>query len=76
MNVSLGLLDYLPLPQMPFDKVKPLELTAKQKVVETSKTAVEQKADKYRYEDVYAYHPHNGNKLYPKQGRNVDFVVA
>ena len=75
MNVSLGLLDYLPLPQMPFDKVKPLELTAKQKVVETSKIAVEQKADKYRYEDVYAYHPHNANRLYPKQGRNVDFVV-
>jgi hypothetical protein len=75
MNVSLGLLDYLPLPQMPFDKVKPPELTAKQKIVETSKIAVEQKADKYRYEDVYAYHPHNGNKLYPKQGRNVDFVV-
>lgn len=76
MSISLGLLDYLPLPQMPFDKVKPPELTAKQKVVETSKTAMEQKADKYRYEDVYAYHPHNGNKLYPKQGRNVDFVVA
>ena len=75
MNVSLGLLDYLPLPQMPFDKVKPLELTAKQKVVETSKTAVERKADKYRYEDIYAYHPHNANRLYPKQGRNVDFVV-
>ena len=75
MNVSLGLLDYLPLPQMPFDKVKPPELTAKQKIVETSKTAVEQKADKYRYEDVYAYHPHNANRLYPKQGRNVDFVV-
>ena len=75
MNVSLGLLDYLPLPQMPFDKVKPPELTAKQNIVETSKIAVEQKADKYRYEDVYAYHPHNGNKLYPKQGRNVDFVV-
>lgn len=76
MSISLGLLDYLPLPQMPFDKVKSTELTTKQKVVETSKTAVEQKADKYRYEDVYAYHPHNGNKLYPKQGRNVDFVVA
>jgi len=75
MNVNLGLLDYLPLPQMPFDKVKLPNVTAKQKIVETSKTAVEQKADKYRYEDVYAYHPHNGNKLYPKQGRNVDFVV-
>jgi len=75
MSISLGLLDYLPLPQMPFDKVKPTELTTKQKIVETSKTAVEQKADKYRYEDVYAYHPHNANRLYPKQGRNVDFVV-
>lgn len=75
MNVSLGLLDYLPLPKMPFDKVKLTEGTTKQEVVETSKTAMERKADKYRYEDVYAYHPHNGNKLYLKQGRNVDFVV-
>jgi hypothetical protein len=75
MNVDLGLLGYLPLPKMPFDKVKLTEGTTKQEVVETSKTAMERKADKYRYEDVYAYHPHNGNKLYPKQGRNVDFVV-
>ena len=75
MNVSLGLLDYLPLPKMPFDKVKLTEGTTKQEVVETSKTAMERKADKYRYEDVYTYHPHNANRLYPKQGRNVDFVV-
>jgi len=76
MDVNLGLLSYLPLPQMPFDKVKITERTAKKEVVETSKTAMERKADKYRYEDVYAYHPHNGNKLYPRQGRNVDFVVT
>ena len=62
--------------QMPFDKVRPAEHTAKKEVIETSKTAMEQKADKYRYEDVYAYHPHNANKMYPRQGRNVDFVVA
>jgi len=73
MYISTGLLDYMPLPQMPFDKVTP---TNKKEIVETSKTAVYNKADKYRYEDIYAYHPHNANKLYPKQGRNVDFVVA
>ena len=76
MYISTGLLDYLPLAQLPFNKVKSVEPTTKHKIVETSKTAIEQKADKYRYEDVYAYHPHNANKMYPKQGRNVDFVVA
>tara|TARA_R100000234_G_C4832524_1_gene107555 strand:- start:21 stop:251 length:231 start_codon:yes stop_codon:yes gene_type:complete len=76
MNVSTGLLDYLPLPQMPFNKIKPTESVTKQEIVEASKTAIDKKADKYRYEDAYAYHPHNGNKMYPRQGRNVDFVVA
>ena len=76
MYVSTGLLDYLPLAQLPFNKVKSVEPTTKHEIIETSKTAMEQKADKYRYEDVYAYHPHNANKMYPKQGRNVDFVVA
>jgi hypothetical protein len=75
MNVSLGLLDYLPLSQMPFDKVKPTEHTTKKEVVETSKTAMERKADKYRYEDAYTYHPHKGNRLFLRQGQNVNFVV-
>lgn len=76
MYINTGLLDYMPLAQMPFNKVNKTEPTTKKEIVENSKVAIDQKADKYRYEDVYAYHPHNANKLYPKQGRNVDFVVA
>ena len=76
MNVSLGLLDYLPLPQMPFDKVSE-QYEATRKIEETSK-AVNKKVDKYKYTDAYTYHPHNQNKVYPqqRQGENVDFVVA
>lgn len=70
MNVSLGLLDYMPLAQLPFDKV-PEE---KQRVVEETRKAVDRKAEEYKHESVYAYHPHNQNKV--PQGQIVDFVVA
>ncbi len=73
MNISLGLLDYLPLPQMSFDKVKTDQT---QRVEESAKT-LDKKVEKYKYTDAYTYHPHNMNKLYPqRQGKNVDFVVA
>ena len=70
MNVSLGLLDYMPLAQLPFDKV-PEE---KQRVVEETRKAVDRKAEEFKHESVYAYHPHNQNKI--PQGQIVDFVVA
>ena len=70
MNVSLGLLDYMPLAQLPFDKV-PEE---KQRVVEETRKAVDRKAEEYKHESVYTYHPHNQNKV--PQGQIVDFVVA
>lgn len=70
MAISLGLLDYLPLPQMPFDKV-PAE---KQRVVEETRKAVERRAEEFKHESIYAYHPHNQNKV--PQGQIVDFVVA
>ena len=70
MNVSLGLLDYLPLPQQPFDKVP----TEKQRVIEETRKAVDRKAEEFRHESIYAYHPHNQNKIL--QGQIVDFVVA
>ena len=70
MQVSLGLLDYLPLPQQPFDKVP----TEKQRVVEETRRAVDRKADEFKHESIYAYHPHNQNKV--PQGQIVDFVVA
>ena len=70
MNISLGLLDYLPLPQMPFDKVP----TEKQRIVEESYKAIDKKADAFKHESIYAYHPHNMNKV--PQGQIVDFVVA
>ena len=47
MNISLGLLDYLPLPQMPFDKVKTDQT---QRVEESSKT-LDKKVEKYKYTD-------------------------
>lgn len=70
MNVSLGLLDYMPLAQLPFDKV-PEE---KQRVVEETRKAVDRKAEEFKHESIYAYHPHNQNKI--PQGQIVDFVVA
>ena len=73
--VSLGLLDYMPLPQMPFDKVE-VENRATRKIKETEK-AVDQNVHKYNYKDAYTYHPQNMSKFYPqRQGENVDFVVA
>ena len=70
MNVSLGLLDYLPLPQQPFDKIP----TEKQRIVEESHRAIDRRADELKNESVYACHPHNQNKI--PQGQIVDFVRA
>tara|TARA_Y100000361_G_scaffold148864_1_gene162293 strand:+ start:612 stop:824 length:213 start_codon:yes stop_codon:yes gene_type:complete len=70
MNVSLGLLDYLPLPQQPFDKVP----TEKQRIVEESYRAIDKRANEFKNESVYAYHPHNQNKI--QQGQIVDFIIA
>ena len=70
MDVSLGLLGYLPLPQMPFDKVP----TEKQRIVEETRKTIDRKADEFKHESIYAYHPHNMNKV--TQGQIVDFVVA
>jgi hypothetical protein len=70
MNVDLGILGYLPLPQMPFDKVT----TEKQRIVEETRKSVDRKADEFKHESIYAYHPHNMNKV--PQGQIVDFVVA
>ncbi len=74
MNVNLGLLDYMPLPQMAFDKVVP-EWPSAQRVEETAK-AIDEKVQKYKYTDAYAYHPQNMNKVYPHRiGENVDMVI-
>lgn len=70
MNVSLGLLDYMPLAQLPFDKI-PEE---KQRVVEETRKAVDKRVEEFKHESVYAYHPQNQNKI--PQGQIVDFVVA
>tara|TARA_R100000654_G_scaffold64620_1_gene92280 strand:+ start:128 stop:340 length:213 start_codon:yes stop_codon:yes gene_type:complete len=70
MNVSLGLLDYLPLAQQPFDKVS----TEKQRIVEESYKAIDKRADEFRNESIYAYHPHNQNKI--PSGQIVNFIVT
>ena len=74
MTISLGLLDYMPLPQMPFDKVNSEAISRKQRMVEETHHALNKKSDKFKYESAYAYHPHNMNKI--PQGQIVDFVVA
>ena len=75
MSVSLGLLDYMPLPLQPFDKGL-VDYSVK-KVEETAK-AIDQKVQKYKYTDAYAYHPHNIGKVYQQQKlvETVYFVVA
>lgn len=71
------LISHFPLPSMPFDTHKNIVFeSGKSDTIQETRKAVDKKADSYRYDDVYAYHPHNMNKMYPKQGRNVDFVVA
>jgi len=74
MNVDLGLLGYLPLPQMPFDKVSPAPIAKKQRIVEETHKSVDRKADAFKHESIYAYHTQNMNKI--PQGQIVDFVVA
>lgn len=73
MNIDLGLLGYLPLPVMPFDKVQPLP-NKKERIVEQTHRSVDRKAEDYKYETAYAYHPHNQSKY--ETGQTVDFVVA
>lgn len=64
----------IPIPQ---DKViTDWPVKNKQQRVEETAKAIDKKSDKYRYETVYTYHPHNGNKVNPNQGHNIDFVVA
>lgn len=70
MNISLGLLDYMPLAQLPFDKVS----EEKQRAVEETRKAVDKRAEEFKYESIYTYHPQNQNKI--PQGQIVDFVVA
>ena len=50
MSVSLGLLDYMPLPLQPFDKGL-VDYSVK-KVEETAR-AIDQKIEKYKYTDAY-----------------------
>ena len=76
-----SLLSYLPLPHMPFRTHENVVFdtgNANPKTTRVQETyeAVGVKAEKYLYEDPYVYHPHNANKTYPRQGENVDFVVA
>lgn len=73
MNIDLGLLGYLPLPVMPFDKVQSTP-NKKERIVEESHKSVDRKAEDYKYETAYAYHPNNQPKY--KTGQIVDFVVA
>lgn len=76
--VNTGLLSYLPLPRMPFDTHETVvfqDTTPKNRVVEESKAAIEAKAQKYKHEEAYTYHPHNMNKVPQRVGENVDFIV-
>lgn len=71
----MTLISHFPLPAMPFDThVNVVFESGKSDTVEVTRKAVDKKADKYRYESIYAYHPHNQNK-HPA-GKLVDFMIA
>ena len=74
----MTLISHFPLPNMPFDTHQNIvfESGKSEKIerVDTTRKAIDKKADEYRYESVYAYHPHNQNK-HP-QGKLVDFIIA
>jgi hypothetical protein len=56
------------VPEWPHDSTK-------QRVTETH-SMVDKRADKYRYQAIYDYHPHNAAKTEPQRvGENVDIVV-
>jgi len=73
MTVDLGLLGYLPLPQMPFDKVQS-KPTNKQRIVEETHHSIDKRKDTFKHEVAYAYHPQNQLKF--QQGQIIDFVIA
>ena len=71
----VSLISHFPLPAMPFDTHTNIVFeSGKSELVKETAAAVDKKADKYRYESVYAYHPYNKQQL--RQGETVDFVVA
>ncbi len=71
----MTLISHFPLPAMPFDTHKNIVFeSGKSDTVEVTRKAVDKKADEYRYESIYAYHPHNQNK-HPA-GKLVDFIIA
>ena len=73
------LIAYFPLPFMPFDTHKNIVFESgksdKEVRVQETHKAVDKKANTYRHEDPYAYHPHRPNSKLP-QGGLIDFVVA
>lgn len=63
-------IDYLPLPPMPNHTHEP-----KTEKVQESEQRVLKRTLEYKWEDPYYYHPHDTVKR-PREGQNVDFVVA
>lgn len=60
---------------MPFDTHTNIVFeSGKSELVKETAAAVDRKADKYRYESAYAYHPYNKQQL--RQGETLDFVIA
>ena len=48
----------------------------KKKQLGRPQKAIDEKVQKYKYTDAYAYHPQNMNKGYPHRiGENVDMVI-
>ena len=77
--VKNTLVAHFPLPSMPFDTHKNIVFeygkSDKEVRVQETHAAVDKKADTYRHEDPYVYHPlHHRHPT--KEGLLVDFVVA
>ena len=77
--VKNTLIAHFPLPAMPFDTHKNIVFeqgkSDKEVRVQETHKAVDKKANTYRHEEPYAYHPHRPNNKLP-QGELIDFVVA
>lgn len=84
MQVGSTLFSHMPLAAMPFQTHDTVIFQAaeyldpaqseKKRVIDASYAAVDARAEKYKNDPAYAYHPHNMNKH--SLGQNVDFIIA
>ena len=62
-------------PTHPFNLPTPETTIPKKDLIEETYKAIDKKAEKYKYETSYAYHPYNSNK-YTTLRQTIDFIIA